>query len=67
VAASSEVAAEVVCPDLSFAIQLFAECELVLLRGSELQPRLGRRFKSVDAQLHKTPDCGLSQVGWAGT
>jgi hypothetical protein len=23
----------------------------------ELQPRLGRKFKSVDAQLHKAADC----------
>jgi hypothetical protein len=37
-----------------------AECELVLLYRRELQPRLGRKFKSIDAQLHKAVDCCLS-------
>jgi len=59
-------ATEAVSSDLSFAIQLLAECELVLLYGSEQQPCLGRKFKSVDAQLHQTADCSLSQSAWAG-
>jgi hypothetical protein len=32
----------IVSADPSLAIQLFAECELVLLNGSELSPGLGR-------------------------
>src|SRR5207245_8923187 len=59
-------ATEAVSSDLSFAIRLLAERELVLLHGGELQPCLGRKFKSVDAQLHKTADCCLSQSAWAG-
>ena len=57
---------EAVSSDLSFAIQLLAEGELVLLDGGELQPCLRRKFKSVGAQLHKTADCGLPQSGRAG-
>jgi len=53
-------ATEAVSSDLSFAIQLLAECELILLHGRELQPCLDRKFKSVDAQLDQTADCSLS-------
>jgi hypothetical protein len=47
-------------------IHFSTKCELILLHGSKLQPRLGRKFKSVDAQLHKAADCSLSQAAWAG-
>jgi hypothetical protein len=49
------------------ATHLLAECELVLLHGSELKPSLGRKFKAVDVQLHKAPDGCLSQTTRAGT
>jgi len=40
-------------------IRLSAKCELILLHSSELQPRLGCKFKSVDA---KAANCCLSQT-----
>ena len=43
-------------------IRLSAKCELILLHSSELQPRLGCKFKSVDA---KAANCCLSQTAWA--
>jgi hypothetical protein len=60
------IATEVVSSELSIAIQLLAECELVLLHGGKLQPGLGRKLESVDAQLHKAAECCLSQAARAG-
>src|SRR5262249_13834986 len=48
--------------ELLIAIQLLAECKLVLLHGGELQSCMSGKFKSIDAQLHKTTDCRLSQA-----
>jgi hypothetical protein len=62
----TSTATEVVSSELSLAIHLLAECELVLLHGGELQPGLGRKFKSVDAQLHKAADRCLPETAWAG-
>ena len=45
------IATEAVSSDLSFAIQLLAESELVLLHGVELQARMRRKFEPVGAQL----------------
>ena len=47
-------------------IRSSAKCELILLHHGELQARMRRKFKSVDAQLHKTAACCLSQATWAG-